>query len=415
MKRSLVLSVADQAVVSAFNFALSLFLVRFASPVDFGVFAIIYAVSLFTAMIQNAVINTPLSVHLPTVADDTGKARLRRVFSAANLMISAGLLIASAAAMPLWLGPTATALGACVYLVAQFFREYFRSLLAVEGRLASLLVADIVCVALSVIALATVHWQDQYAWQVVPATLLIVGVAGTLSIVPCVLTLGSIGRLRGLAAEIRQVFAEQWKEIRWSLLGVITTEIQNRGYVYIAAAVIGPAAVAQLQAGRIFFGPLNLLTSAWARVARPQLAGLLARTDADGFDATLKRAVQAFALFNVVFLVSLWLAWQQLSSLVFGGKYEEMGIVVAAWGVANIAFQCRSCLGIGVQAMRRFRELSMATIAGATVSLVLTALACFSGKPIWFIAPVIAGECLAMAIVLGILRRRRAPLPAYTG
>lgn len=415
MKRNLAFSVADQAVVSAFNFALNLFLVRFASPVEFGVFAIVYAVSLFTAMMQNAVINTPLSVHLPTVADDSGKARLRRVFSAANLLSSTLLLVASAAALTVWLGPTPTALGACVYLVAQFVREYFRSLLAVEGKLASLLAADAVCVTLSVIALAAFQWQEQYSWPVVPAALLIVGVAGMLSIVPCALTLGSIGQLRGLAAEIRQVFAEQWKEIRWSLIGVITTEIQNRGYVYIAAAVIGPAAVAQLQAGRIFFGPLNLLTSAWARVARPQLAALLARLDADGFDVTLKRAVQAFALFNVVFLVSLWMAWPQLSSLVFGGKYEEMGIVVAAWGMANIAFQSRSCLGIGVQAMRRFRELSMATIAGAAVSLVLTALACYSGKPIWFIAPVIAGECLAMAIVLGILRRRRTPYPAYTG
>lgn len=415
MKRNLVLSVADQAVVSAFNFALNLFLVRFASPVDFGVFAIIYAASLFAAMIQNAVINTPLSVHLPAVADGAGKARLRRMFSAANLMSSTLLLIGSALAATLWLGPTPTAVGACVYLVAQFLREYFRSLLAVEGKLGSLLAADAVCVALSVVALAAVHWQDRYPWPVVPAALWIVGVAGTLSVVPFALTLGSLGPLRGLAGEIRQVFAEQWAEIRWSLVGVVTTEIQNRGYVYIAAAVIGPAAVGQLQAGRIFFGPLNLLTSAWARVARPQLAGLLARRDAEGFATVLKHAVQAFTLFNVVFLIALWMSWPQLSSLVFGGKYEDMGIVVIAWGVANIAFQSRSCLGIGVQAMRRFRELSMATIAGAAVSLALTALACFSGKPIWFIAPVIAGEFLAMTIVLSILRRRRTPRPAYTG
>lgn len=414
MKRHLALSVTDQAVVSAFNFALNLFLVRFASPVEFGVFAIVYAASLFTAMIQNAVINTPLSVHLPTIADDTGKARLRRVFSAANLASAALLLIASTAALAVWLGPTPIALGACVYLVAQFVREYFRSLLAVEGRLAHLLAADAACVVLSVAALGTVHWQDQLHWPVVPAALWIIGVAGTLSIVPAAFSVGRIGPLRGLVAETRRVFTEQWKEIRWSLVGVVTTEIQNRGYVYIAAAVIGPAAVAQLQAGRIFFGPLNLLTSAWARVARPQLAGLLARRDADGFDMTLRRAVQAFSLFNLIFLVVLWMTWPQLSALVFDGKYEDMGIVVAAWGAANVAFQCRSCLGIGVQAMRRFRELSMATIAGASVALVLTALACFSGKPIWFIAPVIAGECLALAIVLGILRRR-APLPAFTG
>ena len=69
MKRRLALSVGDQAVISAFNFALNLLLIKLWTPEDFGLFAIVAAAALFTTMIQNAVINTPLAVHLPAVSD----------------------------------------------------------------------------------------------------------------------------------------------------------------------------------------------------------------------------------------------------------------------------------------------------------------------------------------------------------
>ena len=417
MKRRLILSVADQAIVSAFNFGLNLFLIRMAAPQEFGLFAIVTAASLFSTMVQNALVNTPLSVHLPIAPDDARRTRLLRVFTAANALLTLLVVTIGGLTLALWLGSgqSMTALSACLYLASQFVREYYRALMAVEGRLASLFRTDLACIVLAVSALAALFVLDEAQRPILPSVFLIVGLAGTISIVPACIASARLGSLRALIADMRQVFRDQWHEIRWSLLGVITTEIQNRGYVYIAAAVFGPAAVAQLQAGRILFGPLNLLSGAWARGARPQLAGLIGHADASGFDAMLGRAMRGFALFNLLFLAGLWMVWPLLSPLVFHGKYPDLEYLVAAWGIANIAFQCRSCLGIGVQAMRRFRELTMATIAGAAVSLVLTAAACYAGQAIWLIGPVIAGECVALLIVLRILRRQRAARPAFIG
>lgn len=417
MKRRLFLSVADQAIVSVFNFGLNLFLIRMATPQEFGIFAIISAASLFSTMVQNAIVNTPLSVHLPIASDGDRKARLLRVFTATNALLAMLIIAVGGLSLAIWLGSgqSMTALSACLYLASQFVREYYRALMAVEGRLASLLRIDLACIVLAVSALAALFALGESQRPILSSVFLIVGLAGTISIVPACIASARLGPLRALIADMRQVFRDQWREIRWSLLGVITTEIQNRGYIYIAAAVFGPAAVAQLQAGRILFGPLNLISGAWARVARPQLAGLIGHADAAGFDTVLGRAMRGFAAFNLLFLASLWMAWPLLSPLVFHGKYPDLEYLVAAWGIANIAFQCRSCLGIGVQAMRRFRELTMATIAGAAVSLALTAAACYAGQAIWLVGPVIAGECVALLIVMRILRRRRAACPAFIG
>lgn len=406
MRRKLVLSVVDQAVVSAFNFALNLYFIKLWSPEDFGFFAVIAAASIFASMLQNAVINTPLAVHLPAAIDASAKALLRRVFSAANLLMTVLVLALSWGGLIGWLGTSqmALVLGASLYMCTQFVREYYRALLAVEGKLGVLLMVDIAYVVLAAGTLGYLRWSGDGQLQTVAVFLLVLSAAGLLTIARHLVP-NQLPALRALPGEMRGVFAQQMHEIRWSLLGVITTDIQNRGYIFVAAAFFGPATVAHLQAGRIFFGPLNLLTGAWARVARPQLAGLLGRGEVGRFNTTLKRALWSFAAFNVLFLASLWLAWPYLSALVFGDKYKGLGLMVAAWGMANIAFQIRSCLSIGVQALRRFRELTLGTIYGALLSVVLVAVACVLDQPMWLIASVIGGECVAILVVTRILRR----------
>lgn len=405
MRRKLVLSVFDQAVISAFNFAMNLFLIKFWSPEDFGFFTIIAAASIFATMVQNAVINTPLAVHLPIASSAGDKAVLRRVFSAANLLLCVMVLLLSWGVLVIWLGLSQPflVLGASLYLGTQFIREYYRALLAVEGKLGALLIADLSYVVLSAGLLTYLIFSDEGQLQTISEVLLILSASGFLTMI-WHLVPRQLPSLRALPGEIFRVFKLQMHEIRWSLLGVITTDIQNRGYLFVAAAVFGPATVAHLQAGRIFFGPLNLLTSAWARVARPQLAGMFGQGEVSSFTSLLRRALWSFVAFNMLFLVLLWFAWPYLTTLVFGDKYKGLGVLIAAWGIANVAFQIRSCLGIGVQALRRFRNLTLASIYGAIVSAVLVALACAAKEPAWLIASVIGGECVAIMVVLGILR-----------
>ena len=405
MRRRLAFSVLDQGVVSAFSFALNLYLIRLWSPEDFGVFAIIAATSLFSTMIQNALINTPLAVHLPAAASDDDKALLRRVFSAANLILTLLVLLLSVFGLLGWLGVSqgTLVLGATLYMGSQFVREYARSLLAVDGKLGTLLTVDVAYVVLATGVLAGLQRFGTAQLQTVSMLMLALSVAGLLTIAPHLMP-RQWPRLNTLPGEMVRVFRQQGHEIRWSLLGAVTTDIQNRGYIFVAAAFFGTATVAHLQAGRIFFGPLGLLTGAWSRVARPHLAGLLGRGDSAGFNSNLRHALWAFVAFNMLFMVGLWLAWPTLSALVFGDKYKGLGFLVVAWGVANIVFQIRSCLSVGVQALRRFRELTLATIFGALVSVVLVAVACLMNESTWLVASVIGGECMATLVVIRILR-----------
>ena len=415
MKRKLFFSIGDQAVVSAFNFALNLFLIKLWSPEDFGVFALVAASAIFATMLQNAAVSTPLAVHLPAASDADARAVLRRVFSSANWALTGVVLLLSAAGFFAWLGDgqRELVLAASVYLASQFLREYQRGLLAVDGRLVALFVADSLYVVLATGGIAVLHFAAGGAWERVAVVLFLIAAAGVVSMAPQLLP-RQRPSFAGLATQMRQVFGGQWHEIRWSLLGALTTDIQNRGYIFVAAAFFGPATVAHLQAGRIFFGPLGLITNAWSRVARPQLAAHLARGESAQFNATLWRALWAFVAFNLFFLLALWFAWPFLSNFVFSDKYQGLAGLVVAWGVVNLVSQTRACLSIGVQALRRFRELTLATIAGAMVSAVLLVAACLATESNWLIASVIGGECVALSIIVRVLRRPDVALkPAY--
>lgn len=334
---------------------------------------------------------------------------LLRVFLSVNVLLTTLVVVLGFGALGAMFGYSQLkmVLVGSAFLGSQFIRENYRSLLAVEGRFERLLAVDLTYIGICAGAVCYLQfgvvepnfWLADLFYVLTGAAL--VSMMGYP--MPCALR-----DMVGLPREVRQVFLQQKHEIRWSLLGVITTDIQNRGYIFVAAAMFGAATVAQLQAGRIFFGPLNLLTSAWARVARPQFAKLAGDSDSGGFAKVLNQALIVFVVFNVLFLAVLWLVWPLLSELVFGGKYDEIGAFVAAWGVANIAFQMRSCMSVGVQALRRFRELTLATIYGAVASSCVVAVASMADQPSWLIASVIGGECVAMIVIFGILRRRVA-------
>ncbi|MBL8481974.1 MAG: hypothetical protein JNJ60_07260, partial [Rhodocyclaceae bacterium] len=405
MKRALALSVADQALLSAFNFGLNLYLIRAWPPEQFGFFAVLAAAGIFAAMLQNALVNTPLAVHLPVAPGSAERALLRRAFGSANLLLTALVLVLAWALAELSLGGGQALLAAlaALHAAAQFLREYYRSRLAVDAHLGALLWSDLAYLLLACGALGAIEYLALPAQQALPLLLGALAGAALLSVAPHWRP-PHPAAWPALPRELRQVFGAQMHEIRWSLAGVITTDIQNRGYIFVAAAVFGPAAVAHLQAGRLFFGPLNLLSGAWARVARPRLAQCAGQGDQAAFAALLRQAVLLFAALNAAFLGALWLAWPLLAQHVFGDKYRDMGPLIAAWGLANLLFQVRSCLATGVQALRRFRDLTMATLYGALLSALLLAAVCAAAWERGLIASVIAGECVALAVVAAILR-----------
>jgi O-antigen/teichoic acid export membrane protein len=205
----------------------------------------------------------------------------------------------------------------------------------------------------------------------------------------------------------KKLYPGVWKEASWSLIGVATTEAQNRGYVFVVGAIFGTAAVGSIQAGRVFFGPLNLVTSAWSRVARPYLSVLVEESNSGKFFRLLGVSVLSFIVLNISFSSALWFAWPFLNLHFFGDKYSGVVLTVMLWALATLLFQIRSVCGVGVQACRKFKQLALTTVIGAVVSMAALMWVCWAGMLAWAVSSVIAGEFVAAASIFYILARTR--------
>ena len=406
MKKRVAISIVDQGLVSAFNFALNLMLIKAWSPQEYGKFGIILSVGLLLVGVQNAMVNTPASVMLPTATSGLRKKQLRTLFSVVNMLICIAAFLSSflfALFPQLDLDtPTVTAIG--YYLATTLFREYLRNRAIVVGRLKSVLIDDGFFV---ILAAAELFYAYRY---LEPDALSLAFCLNALALANLMIMLSSlISEIRSLLQSpwqtCKALYPGVWKEASWSLIGVATTEAQNRGYVFVVGAIFGTAAVGSIQAGRVFFGPLNLVTSAWGRVARPYLSVLVDQSNSSKFFRLLGVSVFSFIVLNISFSSALWFAWPFLNLHFFGDKYSGLILTVMLWAFATLLFQIRSVCGVGVQACRKFKQLALTTVIGAVVSMAALIWVCWAGMLAWAVSSVIAGEFVAAACIFYILAR----------
>jgi O-antigen/teichoic acid export membrane protein len=165
------------------------------------------------------------------------------------------------------------------------------------------------------------------------------------------------------------VYQPIWIQARWALVGVITTNIQARGYVYLITATAGLEALALVAAAEIVFRPVGLLVTAWGRVSQPRLAELAGHNDIDEYYRIVRYALGILLLANLTLAIGLYITWATVESLLYGERYEDIGYLVIGWGIVVFIASVRAVFSSCLQALKKFRPLATATIVGSAVFL----------------------------------------------
>jgi len=374
MRSGYFLSLIDQGMLSAFSFVLSLVLIRTWEADVFGVFALCQAVALFFVGIQNAFVNTPLNVFVPACQTIQEKAQTERVLSSVNF-----ILIISVFALVTILvfffpmearGSLTLSLVIAVYVAGMLLREYARSVGFGRQRPIRVLRIDSLYLLIGC-GVFVVYGIDPERLDLV-LVIALIAIASAVSGMAGVLMEGgrSVFSIKGFSP---RAYKPIWKESKWALFGVITGELQRRGFIFLVAGLAGLDALGILAAGRILFGPVGLMLASWARVARPQLAEAIANQQRSTILKILKVSGAVAFIGTLSICGLIYAAWGPLQSYVYGGRYGEIGFIVAGWAVVTLAQTSRSIISIALQSMKKFKPLAFTTFYGSIVSL--TALA----------------------------------------
>jgi O-antigen/teichoic acid export membrane protein len=362
MNRSVLLSIVDQAMISAFNLVLNLAFISFASPAQFGRFAFVLAGTFFASSAQNALVIMPLNYLLPGRAAAEADARLSMLTSA-NLALTL-LVLPAGVGLGLLVDADPLLISAiAAYFLTVMIREYARNIMVVKGRIHRTLIYDAAAIVFSALT-APVLWR----WTEPEAAVLAALTIGNLaSFCVCRFDLKTdLGRLPGHLAAYREI----WRDTRWALQGALQNEVMVRSYVFLVERMRDTAALGRLNAGRVALSPLLLIGSAWCRVARPRMVEALHRDEVSGIAGILASGLAITVGATVLYGLVLVLAWPIIEGYAFRHRYGDMETTVFYWWIYAAALGPTSVMSALMEARRQFRVLAAIGFGCAVLILV---------------------------------------------
>ncbi len=408
-------SVLDQIVLSVFGFGLSLSLVRALSATDYGMVSLWMTLGLLTIGIQDALVNGPLSTHVPAAPDPPSARRLAGAIAIVNLLAIAamtGLVVLVNVSIEAEWTPRdlLAAITIPVFVAAGMYREFYRSLAFSRHDMAMLLWIDGPYVAVTTLCLAAMFiWPERFANLAIAFLAISAGcIAGQL----CLRGRFAGPKLRpfrrGWWGEYRKIL----RDVSWALVGVLTTHLHGRSYVYVTVNLVGLAGLAAITVVGLLFRPVRIMVTSWGRTALPELATYLADGQFKAFDRAVVRAFAATIVASAVWPVALWLGWHVIERHFLAGQYPDAWLLVLPWAIAAALDALGHIVSIPLRAAREFKFLACATVLSAPVTIGATAGAIIWQGYTWTMYGVALGNLLTLVMCCGRLYAVRREIPA---
>lgn len=404
---SAVVSVIDQALLSAVNLLIGLAFIKLADKAEYGIYVQLFALMMLSQTIQNSMINGPILTFAPKRRVRRRRAMLVHLFRFQSL-VALGLVVVSVIGLEVAiLGVSVPGLSQGVvapFALAVFglwTREYARTYYFLRLQPAAVMAVDAVYVGfvLAAMLLGALIGSFGVSW-----VLAAVGLGNLLAA-----TLGikrSTLQLRGNHGRAARPLGEAWAMSRWTLPGAVTSWVANHSFVFIVAGVVGVTAAADVSAARILLMPAGLCVVAWSKIFLPRASTWIH----DGQLSQMVRVglIAGGLIAGIVGVYSLVLvaAYPLLEQYLLGQKYAGLLPVSMAWSAFFVANGFRVIGTIALTAAELYRPLLVYTVVGQILGLPLViGLTHQVGAigAVWALATV---ECVLIAVLVTDGRRR---------
>ncbi|MCU4181152.1 hypothetical protein [Bosea sp. BH3] len=397
--------------VAGSQFLLSLQLLRYLSPDDFGAFSFLLIASQFLTGISNALLCAPLSVVASNSNASERDALLRSVFAVNACLTAATLALFGLAGGALGSTALGTALFA-VYAALAMMRWFARADAYAAGMPWRTIASDLAYSATLLIGIALLTILGSRTVDPPYAVLLASSAVGMLPFGRRYFS----NQMRAFGRAQLRAYGTIWRRYSsWSLTGVVTTEMTGNAHAYIVTLLSGSTAFATVAASALLIRPMTVVMNALTEFERPRMAREL---DAGRLPAVLRSLVSFRLVLIAGWIVSGLAAAAVLllnPGLLFPGSYDLNALMTgcALWIVIAGIRLMRTPESAVLQAAGMFRPLAYASIISCGVSVAAVAGILLLAGPIWSIAGILLGEAVfAGWIWRQALRWRRNALAA---
>lgn len=406
MIRATALSLVDQGLLSAVNFALGLVLIRFATQEEYGLYTqLIGLQALFSVLHAGLFVSAFLS-RLPHL-EGAERAQYRAAMARAELGVT--LVSCVLVAVLTWggarlagfaLSPLAS-IAAAFALLALWWREFVRAGLFAE------------------MAAGRVLWLDAgYALVVALAlvSLIVAGAVSAAGVLACLAlggTLVSAGPILSKLREsrvdfgaLRRALGTSWSAARWEVVTSLVTFGHAQTFVFFAALQGGLRAAAAISAGRLIVMPLALAWTSYANVLRPWASRVLV-----GHDAVVEinrlalRSVLLVLAVSLAYALVLAIALPLLDRMLFAGQFPQVA-TLAYWWLAYFSLAGMTTIATSLlRSSFEFRGLFFIHAACAALALLAFCAGLAFPAPVAFVVGLVLVEAVLAGACWSRLRR----------
>jgi O-antigen/teichoic acid export membrane protein len=354
--------VADQAMSSLTNFALSVAVARLVSAADFGAFAVAFTTYLVALNVCRHLAVQPLAIRYAHVDIDAWRIATRKALGlslALSITMGIGLVVVGIVLG----GPLGTAFAALgITLPGLLTQDGWRFAFFAHGRGDQAFRNDLIWTVIlfaGLVVLTTIGQAGMF--QII----LLWGLAGTVATAAGAVQAHVLPDVRAARA--------WWQEHRDIGPGFLGSELAQMASgqltVYVVGALGGLVAAGSLRAAQMLLGPVNIATMGVYLVTIPQAARLY-REDAQ---RTFRLCVSISALLvaaTVAVLIAIFLAPDLIGPALLGDSWTGASAVLLAVGVTHAARTAAFGARLGLAAAEATGTLFRWTVIGATLSLI---------------------------------------------
>jgi O-antigen/teichoic acid export membrane protein len=391
------LSAVGPIAVSAAHFAASLIFLHKLAPAEFGMFSFLLVVVPFCLSISSGLLGAPL-LNAIGKAETIAEAK-RAAFREVNRFYCLAAGIVTAALMYFSDAGKLSALLLGFYGAAMTFRWFARFSAYNSNQAVRAAASDFVYSAVLLSGLLFLVATDHLSLRRTSGVMLASALLGLLPYGWEFLK----SQLRRPQPGFFAVYGPIWRDItRWSLLGVVLSEMTANAHAYLVTFVSGTQAFALLAVGSLMMRPLSLVLAALPDRERPVIARYLATGDVAGALRTMNefRLAAAATWLGTVALSAAILIWFPKLVIRSGFDAHSVVLVVSIWTAIAAVRAIRAPENAFLIAAGEFHPLARAGMVGSAVSLIGTLLLLLLFGPVVSLLGILAGEAAMTVRIL---------------
>ncbi|MBV9550913.1 MAG: hypothetical protein JO256_14680 [Alphaproteobacteria bacterium] len=368
-------SLVGTGMVSAIHFGLSYFSFRVLSASDFGLLSFAIVLSALCMSVAGALFGAPLSTHAAN--DDASRASLytwsaaatcAAFFACSGLSLIAGASLLAAGLFGL-------------YSAAMFLRATSRFSGYAQNAVNAVLASDLIYSAIVLAGLSALFCAGLLELPLFAAVLFAGAAGSTLVAAPDFLW----AHIPALCRPQFSAYRQLWRRTtRWTLLGVVTSELSSNAYAYVVTFFAGAGAFGLLSLGAMLVRPINLVSKTLGDMELSKARTMISRGAKDEAAFLGKRlgfinaGVWMASALTTAFLLAFF------PEILVRDHFDKLSVslVAAIWFTIMLVRIARTSQSLLLQACGAFEPLARLGLTTSIISLTL------SGALLWLMGPV---------------------------